>query len=231
LKGGEHIFKAYQLNPSEVLEVVNLELMLFYVVSETSPNIKYSVSLNTYFCECASSVSTCKHILGVQRIVKEYFILPSTSRVSIEEYVDNVEPLSPIQMDAPIVDMTTEFVENDDQQRGLLDVLVEAETMIQELRSSIQTYSEEEVIHKKNLVQKFLTSLSEPFTFERPSTIDLPLRGSIASIQENVKRTRMGHGKKRVAQEDGLGKLSTTTFETFNSCASSSFKAKKSYIS
>ena len=84
--------------------------------------------------------------------MKEYFILPSNSKVSIEEYVDNVEPLSPIQMDAPIVDMTTEFVENDDQQRGLLDVLVEAETMIQKLRSSIQIYSEEDVIHKKHLL-------------------------------------------------------------------------------
>lgn len=47
-----------------------------------------------------------------------------------------------------------------------------------------------------DIVQRFLTSLSEPFTFARPSTIDLLVWGSIAVTQENLKRIKMGHKKK-----------------------------------
>jgi hypothetical protein len=70
------------------------------------------------------------------------------------------------------------------------------------VRYSIENYSEEEVKCKMDIVRTFLTSLVEPFSFERPTTIDLPLRGFIAGIQANVKHTRMGHGKKNATFED-----------------------------
>lgn len=73
------------------------------------------------------------------------------------------------------------------------------------MRYSIENYNKEKVKYKMNFVQTFLTSLTEPSTFIRPPSTDLPLWGSIAGIQANVKRTRMEHGKKNATFEDGEG--------------------------
>jgi hypothetical protein len=87
----------------------------------------------------------------------------------------------------------------------LFNTLEEAQTKLQEVRCSIKNYCDEEVKYKMDVVRTFLTSLAEPFSFERPPTIDLPLQGSIADIQANVKHTRMEHGKKNATLEDGEG--------------------------
>lgn len=203
LKGGERIFKAYQADPDAVLEVVNIDHMLFHVTSETSPTIKYSVSLSTYYCDCPSRVSTCKHILGVQFIVKEFFSPSHSEEVQVVEmdYVQhgNDEVLSPLEVDGVDVHCTTDMEGRKRHVQELEGLLHEAEGMISQVRSSLQDYTLEEVEQKKEILQRFMTSLSEPFTFVKPTTIDLPRRGSIAIIQENVKRTRMGHGQKRKA--------------------------------
>ena len=57
----------------------------------------------------------------------------------------------------------------------------------------------------------FLDFFSKPITFERPSTIDIFWRESIASIQENVRRTRMGHGQKQKTLEYKVGNGSQPT--------------------
>jgi hypothetical protein len=78
-----------------------------------------------------------------------------------------------------------------------------AEALVQLVKSSIGVYSTEEKKYKIHVLECFLASLSQAFTFERPNSINLPRRGSsIAKNQENVKRTRMGHGKKHIAMED-----------------------------
>ena len=51
-----------------------MEHMLFCDASESSLDTSYNVSLSTHFCDCPSRVSTCKHILGVQQIMREYFV-------------------------------------------------------------------------------------------------------------------------------------------------------------
>lgn len=48
--------------------------------------------------------------------------------------------------------------------------------------------------HKIGLSNRFIESMKEPFTFDRPAMIVLPTKGSISTIQANVKRTRMGFG-------------------------------------
>ncbi|KAG0628901.1 hypothetical protein M758_1G060900 [Ceratodon purpureus] len=79
--------------------------------------------------------------------------------------------------------------------------------MVREIESLCQATlygdSEEEVKRKFQALQACFSTLSEPSNFERPNAIILPLRGSIASIQENVKRTKMGYGKKRTILEVG----------------------------
>ena len=52
----------------------------------------------------------------------------------------------------------------------------------------------EEWKHKIKLSNRFIESLKEPFTFDRPVMIDLPTKGSSSTIQANVKYTRMGFG-------------------------------------
>lgn len=66
----------------------------------------------------------------------------------------------------------------------------------------------EEAQQKEDVLQRIVESMSMPFTFPRPPTIDLPVRGSIAHLQENVQRTRMGHGQKRKMSDDGEGSSS-----------------------
>lgn len=73
------------------------------------------------------------------------------------------------------------------------------------LGDSIGKYNEDEKKHKLQVLQEFWTSVVEPLIFQRPNMIDLPIRDSIAIIHDNVKRSRMGHKKKRVSSEIGEG--------------------------
>ena len=61
--------------------------------------------------------------------------------------------------------------------------------------------SAEEWKHKIDLCNRFIESMEEPFTFDRPAMIDLPTKGSISTIQANVKRTRMGFGSSARSSE------------------------------
>lgn len=60
------MFKTYQSNLVAVLKVVDMEHILFYMVSESYLDTKYNISLSTHFCNCPTHISTCKHILGVE---------------------------------------------------------------------------------------------------------------------------------------------------------------------
>ena len=84
------------------------------------------------------------------------------------------------------------------KEQELFVLLQELEVLMQESKLSIHKYKKEEVLHKIEIGRKFLASFKEPFTFDRPQIVDLPSRGSIASLQANVQRTRMGHGKKKL---------------------------------
>jgi hypothetical protein len=210
LKGGERIFKFYQSFLEVALEVVDMDHMLFRIPSESSNTTTYNDSLSTHFCDCPSLVSSCKHILGVERILKEYFLPPPVIQSRVESFeatpmeddVHNEGVISPTRVSPSDIEVNTISLGNNDLTKDLDNMLEEAQAKLQEVRCSIQNYSKEEVKYKMDVVRTFLTSLAKPFNFERPPTINLPLRGSIASIQANVKRIRMGHGKKNAAFED-----------------------------
>lgn len=206
LKGGKRIFKNYQSSPDNVLQVVDKDNRLFHVKSETSPNVWYNVSLNTHYCDCPDTVSTCKHIYAVQIFVKEYFekskgkeiideLLPMITDTQVIEVERDFQMDVPID-EPPVVDVTGE---------KLRETITNAQTLLESLKDSIDNYSEIEKQQKQQLVQNFIASCLEPTTFERPSLINMPRRGSISSQQENVQRTRMGHGQKRSVSEIGEG--------------------------
>jgi len=69
------------------------------------------------------------------------------------------------------------------------------ENVLQQLKSNTGEYGAEEMKNKIDIMRACMNSITEPFTFARPSPIVLPSKGSILSIQENVQRTRMGHGR------------------------------------
>jgi hypothetical protein len=203
LKGGERIFKAYQSSPMDVLKVVDKENLLFHIKSETNPTLWYSVSLKTHYCDCPDRVSTCKHIFGVQSIVKEFFEKPKDDEfveeiLHMESNMETIDFMSPSQVDEPIEDATS----NDAMREKMLNSLSELDSLC---KASLDVDNEEEMKRKLQALQACIATFLEPSSFERPKTIDLPLRGSIASIQENVKRTRMGHGRKRTTSEIGEG--------------------------
>ena len=213
--------KAYQANPDAILEVVDADHMLFRIASESIPNTKYSVSLNTYFCDCPSQKSTCKHILGVQLIVKEYFSCPQAKEpIRHMEHVEhvnhlddivNLESISSMEIDTLQSNSSENIVERNDYMNRFFNALNDIQKLVEKERSCVEHYYVEEMMHKTHIMRSFLDSFLEPITFERPSTIDIPLRGSIASIQENVRRTRMGHGQKRKTPEYEIGNGSRPT--------------------
>ncbi len=193
--------KAYQLCPMDVLKVVDEEHLLFHIKSETSPKLWYSVSLKTHYCDCPDRVSTCKHIFGVQSIVKEVFEGLQENEMVEELFpkpinMEDMELPTPIEPDVP----RDETLSIDVVREKAFNVVREIESLCQ---ATLYDDNEEEVKRKCQALQACLGILLEPSNFERPNTITLPLRGSIASIQENVKRTRMGHGRKHVISEVG----------------------------
>lgn len=101
LKGEKRIFKNYQSSPDNVLQVVDKDNRLFHVKSETSPNVWYNVSLNTHYCDCPDTVSTCKHIYAVQIFVKEYF-----EKSKGKEIIDE---LLPMITDTQVIEVERDF--------------------------------------------------------------------------------------------------------------------------
>ena len=183
--------------------MVDKEHLLFHIKSETNPTLWYSMSLKTHYCNCPDIVSTCKHIFGVQSIVKEFFEEPKYDEfveeiVHIESNMENINVMSPPQVDEPIEEGTS----NDAMREKVLHSLSKLDSLC---RASLDVDNEEEMKRKLQALEACIATCLEPSSFERPMTIDLPLRGSISSIQENVKRTRMGHGKKQVISEVGEG--------------------------
>ena len=109
----------------------------------------------------------------------------------------NLDPIIETTMeDAYHEILTNESTAGCDTEKGdLLQVIGEMESTLVEVKSSIGTYGKEEAKYKIDMIKACMQSLMEPFTFQKPSRIMLPSRGSILSIQENVKHTRMGHGR------------------------------------
>lgn len=174
--------KAYKDNPDAILEVVNAELMLFYMTSESSPSTKYSVSLNTHYCDCPARHSTCKHIIGLQLIVKEFFSCSQSSEVRVEPMDDvhyaNNETLSPLQEEALNVGGSNENERRSECKREAHDLRRQVEDLMSHLISSMDDGTVEEAEQKKDLLQRVVASMSAPITFQRPPTIDLPQRGA-----------------------------------------------------
>ena len=197
LKGGERILKAYELDPENTLEVISEEQLLFRVRSESCHTTKYNVSLQAYFCECAVRVSSCKHILGIQMIVKMYLNL-RTHQNDEFEFFPSMEGtcVATTSLDVTNEESIKDSLRMESKEEELFVLLQELEVLMQDSKFSIHKYKGDEVLHKIELRRNFLTSFKEPFTFDRPQIGDLPSKGSIASLRANVQRTRMGHGKK-----------------------------------
>jgi pterin-4a-carbinolamine dehydratase len=211
LKGGqiifkEIIFKDYQSSSKNVLQVVDKNKRLFHVKSERIPNVWYNVSLNTHYCDCPDTISTCKHIYAVHIFVKEYFEKSKDKEV-IDELLPMIRDTQTIeverdfQMDVPIDEPSVVNVTGEKSR----ETITNAQTLLESLKESIGNYSEIEKQQKQQLVQNFIASCVEPATFERPSLINMPRRGSISTQQENVQRIRMGHGQKHAVSKISEG--------------------------
>ena len=208
LASAQRLFQKYENVPEDILEVVDVNQKIFRIASETSPTTKYNVSLSTHYCDSVSTTSTCKHILALQLITKEYYLYVSVEKAPCPS--TNLDPI----IETTVEDAYNEILTNEstagcDIEKGdLLQVINEMESTLLEVKSSIGTYGKEEAKYKIEMIKACMQSLMEPFTFQKPSRIMLPSRGSILSIQENVKRTRMGHG--RTSKQKGAMKEDTS---------------------
>ena len=187
LKGGERILKAFELNPENTLEVISEEQLLYRVRSESCYTTKYNVSLQAYFCDCAARVSSCKHILGVQMIVNMYLLLHTHKNDGFEIFLPiKGTCIGTTSLDVAIEENMEDALPMELKEQKLFVLLQELEVLMQENKLSIHKYKKEEVLHKIEIYRKFLASFKEPFIFDRPQIVDLPSKGSIASLQANV---------------------------------------------
>ena len=175
---------------------------MFRIRSETNLNTTYNVSLSCYYCDCPTIITTCKHIIGLQLILKKYF----STDFKLLELVDSQMPSDkPAVMtfnleDSPIIEENAsrpiEIHSSFEEKRRieLLRLQATISEVWQTLDSKLIHVSLEEWKHKIGLSNRFIKSMKEPFTFDRHALIYLPTKGFISTIQANVKRTRIGFG-------------------------------------
>jgi len=117
---------------------------------------------------------------------------------------DEVSPSSNVNVEPtfePLIeDVYSEDFKNDPKLESsggedFVQVIRDMELALLEVKASIGKYRKEEMKYKMDAIKGCLQFITEPFTFERPSRITLPSKGFIAPIQQNVQRTRMGHGR------------------------------------
>ena len=130
----------------DTLEVVDQKYFQLYIKSETNPTLWFSVSLKTYYCNCPDRVSTCKHIFGVQFIVKEFFKEPKDDELvekilHMESNMENIDVMSPSEMDELIEEVTS----NDIMQEKVFNTLSELNSLC---RVSLDIDNEEEMKRK-----------------------------------------------------------------------------------
>jgi hypothetical protein len=158
------------------------------------------VSLSCHYCDCPAPKSTCKHIIGLQLILKKYLSTDFNLWEPVDSQVPPEEPIVLNIEDSPILEESgSEPIEvqgffEEERRIQLLQLQATISKVWQTLESSLVHVSAEEWKHKIDLCNHFIESMEEPFTFDRSAMIDLPTKGSISTIQANVKRTRMGFG-------------------------------------
>lgn len=149
-------------------------------------------------------MSTCKHIIGLQLILQKYLSAdfkifePVGSQVLLEEsdcMEVNIEEFDALEENTPSAIQVFHSLE-EERRHQLLQLQTRMSEVWLTLQSSLVDVSIEEWKHKMELSNRFIESMKQPFTFDRPAMVDLPSKGSISIIQANVKRTRMGFGSK-----------------------------------
>lgn len=187
LKGGERILKAYEENPESILETLDEEHSLFRMRSESSPSTYYDISLNSHFCNCASEVSTCKHIIGMEFIMAKHFpsLQCDNEELHFQESfveVDNIEMTTSMTIESSFAQKKSASDKGSHHVEEFSSLLEEMEVLIGKTKFSMHDFTIEELEHKMDLAKKFISSFKEPFTFERPPRIALPSKGSILSL-------------------------------------------------
>ena len=209
------ICKLYITNPDIIFEIVYKEFLLFHIQSKTNPDITYNVSLSCHYCDYPTVIPTCKHIIGLQFILKKYL----STDFKLFEFVDSQVPSQePVIItfnleDSPILEESgprpiaihTPFEE--ERKLQLLQLQATISEVWQTLESSLVHVSGEEWKHKIELSNRFIESLKEPFIFDEPVMMDLPTKGFISTIQTNVKHTKMGFGSSARSIEKKYGNI------------------------
>ena len=88
----------------------------------------------------------------------------------------------------------------DEQKQLFLQGMQELVKKLDSMNIELETISVDELEHKLNIVKRCIKSLNESYTFDRHSTISLPSRWSIYSIQKDVRQTHISHEKQHESQ-------------------------------
>ena len=136
-------------------------------------DITYNVSLSCHYCDCLAVIPTCKHIIGLQLILKKYLLTDFRLFELIDFQVPSQEPvvITFNLEDSPILEENSlRLIEihaslEEERMIQLLQLQATISEVWQTLESSLIHVSAEEWKHKIELSNHVIESLKEPFTF------------------------------------------------------------------
>ena len=142
------------------------------------------MSLSCHYCDCPAVIPTCKHIIGLQLILKKYLSTDFKLFKLVDSQVPSQKPVvirfnledSPILEESSprLIEIYTSFEE--ERKIQLLQLQTTILEVWQTVESSLVHVSAEEWKHKIKLNNRFIESLKESFTFYRPVMIDFPIK-------------------------------------------------------
>lgn len=119
--------------------------------------------------------------------------------------------MSSTEIDTFLSEYSWEYREKKNYIKEFLNILDDIQKLVEKERILCWILLWKKMVHKTYIMRTFLNSFSEPITFKRPSIIDISRHWFIASIQENVKRTRMGHEQKQKSPKNEVYNDSRST--------------------
>ena len=107
--------------------------------------------------------------------MKKYFSCLQATKFHVEdvEYVDhledivNLESMSSMEIDTLDTNNPENAVKKNDYMKGFLNALDDIKKLVEEERSCVEHYCEEEMMRKTHMMRTFLDIFSKPITFEK----------------------------------------------------------------
>ena len=168
--------------------------LVFKILSMTITNCWYNISIKCSYCDCPDLASKCKHLMGIRLIIER--CLPELSNSL--PFIDHVVNMHNID------ETSNEVVSIDVDMNATPLEVAKWKYEISNLKETIRVF--ENSLQSINLVVvqgciEQVTSLNKMLSgVIAPTFVNMPQRGSIKGLQQNVTLNRLG-GEKHLSMQ------------------------------